>query len=122
MTNKILIGDDNQEVKEFLARTLKLRGLEVDLVSTPHETIAKAKENQYSVIITDLEYAPNGREGYDVLRAIKGLPATKILYTGLEGFEFVMEGILNGADAVILRKNQSHLLDTLQELEEGKRR
>lgn len=119
MINKILFGDDREEVRISIARELKLRKLEVDLASTPSEMITKAKEYPYSAIVTDLEYTPDGREGYEVIKAIKDLPAVKIVYTGLNGFEYVAEGILTGADHVVLGKRQSELLGILEKLKGG---
>lgn len=110
---KILIGDDKEEVRTALARVLSARNLEAELASTPEETIAKARAGNYSAVVTDLEYTEKGREGYEVLRAIKDIPAKKILYTGVLGFEHVMEALLNGADHVVLGKNQEELLEIL---------
>lgn len=113
MKNKILIGDDKEQVRTALARALKLRNLEADLVSTPEEIIAKAKAGNYGVVITDLEYTDNGREGYEILRQIKDIPALKILYTGQMGFEYAAEGFAEGADYVVLRKDESQLMELL---------
>ncbi len=120
MTSRILIGDDNEQIRKSLARTLKLRKLETDLASTPEEVIRKAKANNYSAIITDLEYTEGGREGYEVLRQIKETPSVKILYTGQIGFEFLAEGLANGADYVVLRKEISQLTEVLDKIIRGK--
>ena len=119
MKNRILIGDDKEQVRTALARALKLRKLEADLVSTPEETIAKARTGNYSAVITDLEYTENGREGYEVLRQIRNIPALKILYTGQMGFEYAAEGFAEGADYVVLRKDESQLMELLDKTTEG---
>ena len=116
---KILYGDNRADMREALVNALKLRNLEVDLASTPQETITKAKAKEYGVIITDLEYTPNGREGYEVLRQIKDLAALKILYSGVTGFEYEVDAFDAGADYAVLRKDQSRLLELLDKALKG---
>lgn len=112
---RVLIGDDNERIANSLARALRPRGLEADLADTPQEVIAKAGAGNYSAVITDLEYTPEGREGFEVLRAIKDLPALKILYTGRNGFEVEAEALVEGADYAVLNKDYDRLFEILQE-------
>ena len=114
MENKrILYGDDNEQLRNSLARALKLRKLEVDLASTPQELVTKARANKYHAVITDLDYTSEGREGYSVLKEIKDLPTLKVLYTGQAGYEFLPEAFESGANYAILNKNQHQLMDLL---------
>jgi CheY-like chemotaxis protein len=115
MNKRILYGDDKEENRRSLARALRLRNLEVDLVSSPAELVAKARAEKYGVIVTDLDYTLEGREGYEVLKQIKDLPAVKVLYTGQAGYEFIPEAFENGADWVVLRKKESDLLEVFDE-------
>ena len=115
-TLRILVGDDNESLERALARALSLNGFETDSASTPQETIAKARANDYFAVITDLEYTDGGREGYEVLRQIRDSPTHKILYTAQSGFEFAAEGFAEGADYVILRKKHSELIELLNKL------
>lgn len=120
---RILYGDDNEQVKDSLASKLRTKNLEVDLASTYEETIAKARANNYDVIITDLEYTSGGREGYDVLKSIIDIPAIKILYTGNMETELAVEAFMHGAEYAILRKDESKLLSLLdKELKGGQER
>jgi len=120
MENKrILYGDDNEQKKESLARELRLRRLEVDLASTPAETISKARAGNYFAVVTDLNYTEEGTEGYEVLKQLKDLPAKKILYTGQAGFEYVADGFMHGADYVVLSKHEKSLLEVLDKLLKG---
>ena len=112
-TKRILYGDDKEEMRNALARALKTRNLELELASTPQEIIAKAKANNYHAIVTDLDYTNEGREGYEVLRQLKDLPALKVLYSGVCGFEFMAEAFDNGANYVVFRKDQSELMKIL---------
>ncbi len=55
---------------------------EVEFVETPEQVIEKALGGGYTVIVTDLDYTPRGREGFKVLEALKDVDARKVLYTG----------------------------------------
>ncbi len=110
---KVLYGDDREDMREALAKELKLRNLEVELASTAEELVTKARTKEYGVIITDLEYTLEGLEGYEVLRQIKDIAALKILYSGVTGFEYEVDAFDAGADYAVLRKNQSRLLEIL---------
>lgn len=78
--DKILVGDDNvgYAKKVFLS----IPNATVEFVSTPEALIEKARTGNYSIIVTDLNYTKMGWEGYAVLKALKGVAARKILWTG----------------------------------------
>jgi DNA-binding NtrC family response regulator len=113
MKTQILIGDDKEKVRTSLARALGARGLETEAVNTPGEVITRARAKKYAVVITDLNYTHEGTEGYDVLRQLKDIPALKILYTGQMGFECAAEAFGLGADYIVLRKDESQLMEVL---------
>ncbi|VVB79480.1 Uncharacterised protein [uncultured archaeon] len=110
---KVLIGDDREQIRLELARELTIRGLESDLKATAEETIEAAKKEDYYAIITDLEYTPEGEEGYRVLDETRSMISIKILYTGKRGFETFVGGVGHGADYVILKKDLSELLEII---------
>jgi len=121
----ILFADDNAEILRSMERALRTRGLKPDLASNPDEAVKMARAKPYLAIITDLEFTPDGREGYDVLEQISDLPAVKILYTGRRDFETVAEGLVKGADHVVLDKKYSELMEILREVkakEQGAKR
>jgi len=115
MTKRILYGDDNEQNRNALARALRLRKYEVESVGTPQEFVAKAKANSYHALITDLEYTENGREGYEILRQVRGIPALKILFSGVAGFEHEAEAYESGADFAVMKKDSSALVKLLDE-------
>lgn len=119
---RILVGDDNPQVRESLARDLKLRNLEVDLVSNPQEVVAKARTGNYDVVVSDLQYTPEGREGYDVLRELQNIRAKKVLYTAQSGFESESEALELGVDYFVSAKDASRLYKLLDELKGGNRK
>jgi CheY-like chemotaxis protein len=112
---RILYGDDNEQNRNALARALKLRNYQVDSTSDAKEFVARARANPYHALITDLEYSKDGKEGYQVLRAIRELPALKVLFSGVAGFEYEAEALESGADYAVLRKDSSALMKLLDE-------
>jgi DNA-binding NtrC family response regulator len=112
---RILYGDDKEQNRSALARALRLRNFEVDLAETPQEFLSKARARNYHALITDLEYTENGREGYEVLQGVRNLPALKVLFSGIAGFEYEAEAYEKGADYAVMRKDSSALLKLLDE-------
>jgi hypothetical protein len=77
---RILVGDDRIELVKRLFPYIP--DAEVEFVETPEQVVERALAGGYTVIVTDLDYTPRGREGFKVLEALKGVPARKVLYTG----------------------------------------
>lgn len=78
--DKILVGDD--EIEFAKNNFPYIPNIDVEFVSTPEEIIRKALNNEYTLIVTDLNYTENGLEGYRVLEALKDISVRKILWTG----------------------------------------
>ena len=86
MTKRILVVDDDRDVRNILETALGQRGLEVVAASNGREAIAALSEQQFSVVILDL-LMPEA-SGFDVLDAlgradVKSLPVVLVL-TGAE--------------------------------------
>lgn len=108
--HKILVGDDHiEQLKGELEKGLQ--GMEVDYVATPQEVIKKAGENRYCIIITDLQYTPEGQEGFDVLEKVKDKTANLLLWTAAADNTFIREmGKQSGALAVYSKKQTPEML------------
>ena len=86
---KILLGDDNLE---FAREAMPyIPGAEITFVSSPEELVTEARTGNYTTIITDLQYTPQGTEGYKILEELEDLDARKILWTGVADQEEVKE-------------------------------
>jgi DNA-binding response OmpR family regulator len=118
--NYILYGDDNEKIGLDVAGFLKEKGYNVDLVSSPKEFTSRARLGKYNAVVSDLDYSPQGAEGYDAIKEIRDIPSFKVIFTGRAGFEHAAEGFECGADRVVLSKNLGRLLDVLEkELNSG---
>lgn len=51
---RVLVVDDDAEIRELLASTLRSRSLEVDRAHDGREALAMMRENQYAVVLLDL--------------------------------------------------------------------
>lgn len=119
---KILYGDDNEQNRSRVAQALRKRGYNVDSVNSPQEFVLRARSGDYNVVISDLDYSPEGAEGYGIMRQIMQIPTLKILFTGRSGFENIAEGIENGADFVITSKSLDDLINLLERELKGSER
>ena len=83
---RILIVDDDRDVRNILSSALRQRGLEVSTASSGNEAIAALAEQKFSVVVLDL--VMHEGDGFDVLDALRraelrSLPVVLVL-TGAE--------------------------------------
>jgi two-component system, OmpR family, response regulator len=92
---RILIVEDEQRIRAFLARAFEAEGFTVDVVEDGEGGLTRALSGSYVLMILDLLLP--GRDGLDVLRELHGLrselpvlilSARADLSTKLRGFEF----------------------------------
>ena len=98
MAEKILVADDEQEIRNLLDHFLKGQGYEVILASDGHEALKLAVEENPQVIILDIKMP--GLDGLEVCKQLKENEQTKlipvIVITGFEDNK--MESLNIGAD------------------------
>jgi len=70
---RVLVVDDEPDIRELLELTLSRMGLGVDAVGTVGEAKARLKEARFSLCLTDMRL-PDG-DGLDLVRHIAGLAA-----------------------------------------------
>lgn len=91
----ILVVDDNELLRERLARALRQRGYDVRTAGSYEEAMAMAREESPEMAVVDLKMP--GKSGLELLRDLKELdPATRIVM--LTGFG----SIANAVDAMRL--------------------
>ena len=78
----ILVVDDEQSMREFLAICLKREGHDVVTASSGEQALAAAEQNPTDVIVTDLKM-PGKVDGLGLLSAVKekGLDCEVIVVT-----------------------------------------
>lgn len=78
--HKLLLIDDDEQLRSCLAEYLCDRGFEVHQAAEPESTEALLQYHSYSVIMTDLSLSTRGGEGFDLLKRMSILdPRPKLL-------------------------------------------
>jgi signal transduction histidine kinase len=85
-SGRVLLVEDNAEVRKSLADLLEVLGFEVHIATDGHEALARARVARPDVILCDLGL-PNGMDGYAVARAFKSDPMLRpIRLIALSGY------------------------------------
>jgi len=74
---KILVAEDERDIRELVGFTLRFAGFEVVLVANGIEAIEKASHEQPDLIILDVRMPKV--TGYEVCRQLKGNPVTSAI-------------------------------------------
>ena len=93
----LLIVDDEQSMRDFLAIMLKKEGYEVDTVEDGDEAIKAIEEDIYDLVITDIKMP--GRSGLEVLHHVKQIsPGTLVIViTAFSSTEDAVSAMKQGA-------------------------
>jgi DNA-binding NtrC family response regulator len=99
---RVLIADDQREVREALRLMLKAEGFETETATSPAEVLAAASSRDFDAVLMDLNYArdtTSGREGLELidrLRAVdESLPV--VVMTAWASVDVAVEAMRRGA-------------------------
>ncbi|MBN1520981.1 MAG: diguanylate cyclase [Candidatus Aureabacteria bacterium] len=94
---RILIVDDEEIMRSFLADVLTDEGYETDIADNGEQGIEKIKEGQFQLVITDVKMP--GVSGIDVLKAAKDIDKNidVIIMTGYASVNTAVESMKLGA-------------------------
>ena len=98
---RVLIADDQRQVRELLGEKLKGRGKDVSAFSSGTALLSSLQEDGEGVelVVLDLDFGPDQPDGIEVLRRIKqykpSLPV--IILTGKGSVEGAVEAVQQGA-------------------------
>jgi DNA-binding response OmpR family regulator len=109
---KILIVDDDNQVRSTLSRFLRAKSYHTDEASSGQTAIEKATSHQFDIVILDL-IMPDA-SGLDVLRELRKItPKTKvIMLTGFATIDSTVEAIKRGASDYLAKPCEPEELDT----------
>jgi DNA-binding NtrC family response regulator len=100
--HRVLIADDQQDIRESLRLLLKNEGFETQLASSPAEVISAIEAREFDAVLMDLNYTrdtTSGQEGLDLLPRIQALDPTLplIVMTAWSSIELAVEAMRLGA-------------------------
>jgi two-component system, OmpR family, alkaline phosphatase synthesis response regulator PhoP len=102
---KILVAEDERDIRELIAFTLRFAGFEVELASNGAEAVEKAPGVVPDLILMDVRMPR--MTGYQACEALKENPATReipVVFLSAKGQESeIQEGLEVGAMEYILK-------------------
>ncbi len=109
--NKILITDDDDELRANLSEILQGKGYSTDEASSGEEAIEKVKSDDFDIVLLDLMMPM--MSGMDVLLEIKKIkPRTKVLMiTAFATIDNAVEAIKKGANDYISKPFRIDVLE-----------
>lgn len=112
---RILLADDEPEIRRAYERVLKRAQLEVVTACDGATALAAVREQPFDAIVSDISMP--GMTGLQLLRAVRerDLDVPVILMTGGSALRIATEAVQYGATRVLLKPVESQLLiDTVQ--------
>jgi DNA-binding NtrC family response regulator len=120
MSYRVLIADDQSDVRESLRLLLKSEGFKVDAVASPTAALAALEAAPPDLVLMDMNYAKDttsGREGLELLARIRALEPTLpvVVMTAWGSVELAVEAMKCGAKDFVLKPwENARLLATLR--------
>jgi DNA-binding NtrC family response regulator len=129
--SKILIVDDDENIRNTVKAILEDEGYLVDTAASGSEAIQKTQKTTYNIALLDIRLPD--MEGVELLKLIKeGVPRTrKIMVTGYPSMQNAINALNKNADAYLIKpvdienllatvKNQLQLQEDEKEFSEQK--
>jgi DNA-binding NtrC family response regulator len=120
MSYRVLIADDQSDVRESLRLLLKSEGFKVDAVASPTAALAALEAAPPDLVLMDMNYAKDttsGREGLELLARIQAVEPTLpvVVMTAWGSVELAVEAMKCGAKDFVLKPwENARLLATLR--------
>jgi DNA-binding response OmpR family regulator len=102
---KILIAEDERDIRELIAFTLRFAGYEVIATTNGEEVLAAVRQDVPDLVLLDVRMPR--KTGYEVCREIKADPSLQqvpVAFLSAKGQEAeIQEGMDAGADEYIIK-------------------
>jgi CheY-like chemotaxis protein len=102
---KILIAEDERDIRDLIAFTLKFAGYDIVTANNGEEAVQLTKQELPDLVITDVRMPK--MTGYEACKQIKADPATRhipVVFLSAKGQEAeVQTGLASGADEYLLK-------------------
>jgi FixJ family two-component response regulator len=99
---RVLVADDQPDVREALRLLLKNEGYEIQAAASPAEILAALEAQEFDIVLMDLNYArdtTSGAEGLDLLNRIQAIDSALplIVMTAWGSVQLAVEAMRRGA-------------------------
>jgi DNA-binding NtrC family response regulator len=116
--SRVLIADDQPDVREALRLLLKGEGYEIQAVATPADLISALETRDFDLVLMDLNYArdtTSGQEGLDLLARIQNMDGALpvVVMTAWGSVELAVEVMRRGAKDFIQKPWENARLLTI---------
>jgi len=117
---KVLVVDDQPDVREALRLLLKGAGYAIETVASPDDALAAAADRDHDLIVVDMNFTRDTTSGEEGLRLVDRLHAQRrevpiIAMTGWSTIELAVEAMHRGAcDFVPKPWDNNHFLAVIQ--------
>ena len=110
---RVLVADDERNLRELIVRELARRGHEVDGVGDGAAALERIREGSYDVVVLDMRM-PH-KEGIDVLRELATFPEAPqvIMLTGFQEVSTAVEAMKLGAYDYLTKPTKIEELDVV---------
>jgi DNA-binding NtrC family response regulator len=110
---RVLIADDERNLRELIVRELARRGHEVDGVGDGVAALERIREGSYDVVVLDMRM-PH-KEGIDVLRELATFPEAPqvVMLTGFQEVSTAVEAMKLGAYDYLTKPTKIEELDVV---------
>jgi len=115
-TARILIVDDDENIRKVLTTILEEEGYLVDSVETAKKAIEKTRKNFYNIALIDIRLPD--MEGIELLTKMRDTTPKmrKVIITGYPTLQNAIEAVNRGADAYIVKPfDMDKVLATIRE-------
>ena len=115
-TPRILIVDDDENIRKVLVAILEDEGYNVENVGTGKEAVEKTRRNYYNLALIDIRLPD--MEGIELLTKMKDTTPKirKVIITGYPTLQNAVDAVNKGANAYILKPfDVGRVLRTLKE-------
>lgn len=115
MSQRILVVDDEEDVRTLISRILAEKGYEVDQARNGEEALERLQARRPDLMVLDLMMPEV--DGWEVLRRLRALPDPPpvVIVTALGDYSALSRGIREGASAYVIKPFRfNELLATCQ--------
>ena len=112
---RILVADDQPEVREALRLLLKAEGMSSETVSSPAAVLEAVSARRYDAVLIDLNYTrdtTSGREGIELLKQLRSLDERLpvVVMTAWGTIDLAVEAMRSGARDFVEKPWDNHRL------------